>query len=595
LLLAALVVAPLLGGCLGPAPAAPAAPRAGASLAMADAAAPLVRSLADLADRAVRSVEGSVLTPTADAGPDLTACTPGQGVVGFELNELTPGAPFALVPADPAEVEDDLDILFYRAPIGCNALDPSQFQHLTDNGPDAGFVPPDAVAAIVWLYTGADATFVYREFPPVAPATTTLDVTGAMSFRMVRPSAVSTYFDMYEPHVAVGGSGTIWLAGHTVAADTHHSPVIFSTDDGATWQRPPDPQPLPALTKDLPIVGGRVGQGNEGGIAADEGDRAWLYDGMYVAGTTPLYGWCDDGARSCVHEPLAFDYAQLATGACEGWPLPRALDKPWTRAGHGQVLMAQVGLPLAFVDEFRAVSMLGTYDVASGAKEWNTCIGVGGMPGVPSLRASDGTIAVPQVLRTPEGEGWLVVHSGPSVQAMSTSPPILRAQRSWQFCSFFNGYSDFSAAGTHYVFAGTSPSQFAVSASADLTNYATITVDVPGVLRYMWVEGSKTGEGALITWAVGEDCNPVGFLPATFYAAHVVLENGVPKIVDATVVADELNGTCGHYMGNDVGPDGRAYVVVHASPGGCLGPIPEFAPLVHEPWRVYIQDGGPGL
>jgi hypothetical protein len=213
------------------------------------------------------------------------------------------------------------------------------------------------------------------------------------------------------------------------------------------------------------------------------------------------------------------------------------------------------------------------------------------MPGVPAIRDSDGMIAVPQMKRDAQQRPWMVVHTGTDVDAMSTTPLLFRIERSWQPCQLFNGYSDFSAAGTHYMFTATGDTTLAVTASIDLANFPTVVFDAGRPIRYMWVEGSKLGEGALLTWAVADDCNVLS--PSTFYAAHVALIDGAPVVSDVSVVVEGVARTCGHYMGNELGPDGRAYLVVHASPGGCLGPLPEFVPLTHEPWAIYVQDGGP--
>lgn len=581
LLFASMVVA----GCAQPAPGG-----------VIEAVAPIEATTGGLpTGRATLSVEGTILLATADAAAQPQRCAPADGVVGHTLREVTPGRPFALLATDANAPAQDIDIIFFRAVPGCIGPPPVATPvHTNAHGDEVGIVPPGARAAIVWLYEGASASFGYSEFPPLEPATLAIDVVDTMTFRLARPeAAVSTYNDLYEPHVVVSGTGAIYVTGHTAAADTHRSPVYVSRDDGATWQRTPDPEPLPRSTSGLPIVGGRLGQGNEGGIAADDEGRAWLYDAAWFAGTAPVYSWCDDGARACGFEPVAFDYAQLATSSCGDRPTPRLLDKPWARFGNGKLLLSNIGLPIGFVDEFRAASMAALYDPDTGSREWNTCIGVGGMPGIPAIRDSDGHIAIPQVLRTPEGEGWMTVHHGTDVGALATSPPIVRAHRSWQTCNTFNGYSTFDADGTFYLLSGTSATQLALSATSDFATFATETFDTPGFVRYIWIEGNPRGPGALMTWSVAEDCEI--FTPVTFYAAHVRRTDAGLVVTDASTVASNVSGTCGHYMGNDVGPDGRAYLVVHASPGGCLGPYPQFLPTFHAPWRLYVQAGGPAL
>lgn len=573
-----------VSGCvaLAPAPALPAgAPDApGSEIA-----------LAAIADRSTLALEGSVELAGADGGAQLHRCANAPGVFGVTLTGLTPGAPFALLATGDATLAQDLDILFYRAAPTCLAASDAMPQHVSVHGDEVGFVPPEARAAVVWLYEGAHAGFRYSEFPPLAPATTTLQLTDAMGFRDLRPAGiVSTYHDLYEPHIAVAGTGTIYVTGHTMSSNSHHAPVYASRDDGASWEILPDPQPLPRDTTRVPAIGGRVGQGNEGGLAVDDAGHAWLYDAAYMGGLTPVYSWCDDGRRSCGFEPDVFDRAALAA-PCPEWPAPRFLDKPWARFGGGKLLLSNVALPGPGVDEFRAASAVGLYDPATGEAEWNACIGAGGMPGVPANRAADGHIAMPQVQRGPTGEGWMRVHHGDALDAMRTSPPIVPAHKSWQICNTFNGYGDFGGTGDYFLATATGGSQIAVSATRDFEAFDTLTFDVDGLVRYLWLAGDPSGEGALVTWGVARDCDL--YTPVTFYAAHVALAEDGIAIGDVTRVASNLGGTCGHYMGSDVGPDGRAYLVVHTSTGACGGAVPQNVPFTHTPWRIYVQDAGP--
>lgn len=580
-ILAALVLA---GGCLAP-PAPDAAPDA------ASGPAAFGRGALVLVDRAALAVEGAVEAASADAGPQLARCATAPGLVGQLIESVTPGRPFALVATGDNAPLQDLDVVFYtRAPTCLAASEPSA-QHVSAHGDEAGYVPEAARVAIVWLYEGAHATFRYSEFPPNDPPNTVLVMEDSMRFRSVRPlAAVSTYHDLYEPHIVVAGTGTIYVAGHTASSDTHRSPVYASRDDGASWEILPDPEPLPRETRAAPGIGGRVGQGNEGGIAADGTGRAWLYDAAYAAGSWPLYGWCEDGTRACSFDPAAFDATELASTSCPEWPAPRLLDKPWAQFGDGKLLLANAALPAAVVDEFRSASMLGLYDPDAGERTWNTCVGVGGVPGVPAIRDADGHIAVPQVQRSASGEGWMVVHHGATLDAMA-SVPAVRAHRSWQECGLFNGYGDFSGAGSYYLFTGTSARELAVSATSDLAEFETLTFDAGGIVNYMWLAGDPRGEGALLTWGVATSCDD--FAPVSFYAAHVALRAEGLTISDVSLVAANLGGTCGHYMGSDVGPDGRAYLVAHTTPAGCGGPLPATVPFTSVPWRVFIQNGGP--
>lgn len=539
-----------------------------------------------------RTVEGQVLLPTSAAGVNLAGCIP-DGAAGAVIAPVTPGLPFALRATGPAAQEQDFDLTFVRS-VNCLAQDMAFLgDQFYNHGDEAGLVPPDATAAIVWLSAGAAGTFRYAEFPPLPPPGPAPPVVNTLHFRVSIPHALSVWNDMYEPHLAIAGTGTIYVAGHTSAADTLHSPVWLSRDDGATWSPAPDIAPVQRSLSPVPSLAGRLGQGNEGGITADDTGRAWLYDAAWVQGTAPLYSWCDDGARSCGFEPFALDERQLLTTACGSHALPRFPDKPWARYGHGQVLLANVGLRGVGVDEFEAASMVGRYDPATGATVWDTCVATGGMPGVPGVRDRDGMIAVPQVLRTPAGQGHMVVHLGPDPRALRPSPPLFESPTSFNPCAGFNGYGTFDAPGNLYVLSFQGPQRLAVTGSSDLAAFATTVFPVEGgIVRFLWAEGSPRGEGALLTWAVGPSCD--NFEPVTFYAAHVRLVDGAPVVSEASVIDAGILGVCGDYMGNEVGPDGRAYQAVHASVGACLD-TPDHLPLTDAPWRVYIQDGGPRL
>lgn len=544
------------------------------------------------------TVEGTVAAPVTqglDAAPHRCAsvAAAASGAVGFTIPAVTPGRLFTVVATGANAAAQDLDVTFYRTLGGCSPSgNPSTAPHANVFGNEAGTVPADARHAIVWLSTGGAATFRYHEFAPPAPALTAWTVTNELHFRRARiEAATSTWSDLYEPHVAVAGTGAIYVTGHTAAANTHRSPTFVSVDDGAAWRALPDPEPLPDATRDVPAIGGRVGQGNEGGIAADSSGRAWLWDAAWNAGTTPLYGWCDDGARACAFAPLAFDFAAHAESACGG-DAPRLLDKPWARATDEIVLLASAGLPSGTVDEFNAASLLGAFDPATGEATWNVCAGVGGIPGVPALRG-DGYVAVPQVVRDENGLGSLALHHGPTVLDLATTPPLLPAHQSWQPCSLFNGYASFDARDTLYVAAGIGPGTLALAATRDFEAFETLAWNAGGRVRYLWVEGSLAGGGALVTWAVADSCAEL--VPLTFYAAHATLESGALALQRVSVVVADASSPCGHYSGNDVGPDGRAYVVVEESPGGCQGPVPQYAPTLHAPWVLYVQDGGPTL
>ncbi|MCA1814164.1 MAG: hypothetical protein LC624_09475 [Halobacteriales archaeon] len=443
----------------------------------------------------------------------------------------------------------------------------------------------DAPAFLGGTRLGGHAGLAGLERPGIpsqvpGPAAQPLPVTGTMRFDARTVGVGSTYWDLYEPAITVAGTGTIYVSGHTAAADTLRSAALFSRDDGRTWAKLPD---LQAAT--IPVVAEGVGQGDEGILAADAQGNAWLYDSDWIAGTSFLYQWCNDGAALCHVDPMSYDTAQSVLGSCG----PRTIDKPWIMYGHGKLVMVNNGPGLGIDPDTQL--QLGLYDTAAQTHTWNTCAGAGGRPGVPAIRDSDGLFAAVDATG-PEASPFLGVFWGTDI----AQPRVSRAFDTfgdWVACNAFNGYGAFAATGTYYVAGASAQGTLTIAASTDMESFATASFALPGQLFYGWMTGSPTGEGALLSFAVTplDDC-----LHPTYYAAHVALVDGQVELSDVSVVAHPTNGAaCGHYQGSSLGPDGRAYVVVFASAGGCLGPVPQATPGTHFPLKVYVQSGGPDV
>jgi hypothetical protein len=421
-----------------------------------------------------------------------------------------------------------------------------------------------------------------------SPVAADADLPNTMHFAARPVTIPQLYNDEFEPAITMSRSGVLYVSGHVPLVDSARAVALFSKDDGRTWQKLPDVDTLA-----VPLVGEGVGQGDEGILAADAQGHAWLYDSAYVAGSSFVFEWCDDGARLCAANPLAYDYVDSETGACG----PRPMDKPWTMAGHGHVLLFNNADHIASLDSVAQVALL---DPATGAIDWNVCAGRGGRPGVPAIRDSDGMVAFPQATPWPIVQE-LDVSYGTDIHDLRTVR-VSDADRDFTACGSFNGAGAFSAAGTYFLVGASHDRTLTVAASADMEHYQSLDLAVNGTVYYMWMTGNPNGEGALVTWAVVPDgeCNRDGAGGAApshvaFYAAHLRLAGGQLQMGDATFVHRMQDGeACGHFAGNTLGMDGRAYLVVYEGPSDCDGPVPGVVPLAVDPVTVYVQDAGPG-
>src|SRR5207244_9867274 len=157
------------------------------------------------------------------------------------------------------------------------------------------------------------------------------------------------------------------------------------------------------------------------------------------------------------------------------------------------------------------------------------------------------------------------------------------------------GFSAFDREGRLYVTNVKSTDSFAIATHAPGRRLRARTFDAHGPLQYLWISGSQIGPGALVTWAVGHSCEagPIGgssqLVRSDVYAAHVRIAHGLARLSDESIVAKDLPGLFGDYMGSSLGPDGRAYVAVYSSDRPTVD-VPG-----HEPLFLYAQDGGPTL
>jgi hypothetical protein len=373
-------------------------------------------------------------------------------------------------------------------------------------------------------------------------------------------AAESVAWDLYEPAVTVASTGAMYVSGHAPATATKRAEAFVSLDDGDTWAALP---------------GGVAG--GEGVIATDDKRHAWMLDNGVETAT--LYGWCDDGAELCTTDMAAWDPGMGIYGC--GLEQPGFLDdRPWVAYGGDQLVLVNNG---------NGVAQVGLYDPATGARRWNMCAGTGWIPGPPAVRA-DGVFAVPMVAEDRLAFVLASDHQGPLEVLWGTDPAELTTTVVFPSvpinlgCGTNYGFAGFSAKGTLWVAAATGDKTFAVAASkdGDLARYRAREFDVGGDIAYLWLSASPAGEGALVSWATTTDA----CLHARFYVAHLALD-GVPRLRDVTLLADDVIGACGDYSGNALGPDGRAYVAVFSAAHGCLSTPGE------RPLTIYVQEGGP--
>ncbi len=403
---------------------------------------------------------------------------------------------------------------------------------------------------------------------PPPPAIGNLTVDGTMVFRTsIVDAGTSIANDLYEPTIDVSREGTIYVAGHVIAAVTTGTPAFVSNDDGVSWR------PLPIVED----VAAPLGQGSapppgdEGFIVAGNDGQAWMVDINLAA--YPVVGWCGDGAEACYYIPDTIDRSQGV--ACGENP---STDRPWAAYSNGTLLMVNhrlnVGSDLAPLQ----VGVMQVPPVQAADATWNMCLGAGAVPGTPGLRP-DGLFAVPQRV---DGDMYVWIGHTSDLGRVERQLAFEGSDEhsgTWNF-----GVATFDADGRLYVvgYSGEGK-QLAVAMSED--DGATFTAryfssDDP--ILWVYADGNMAGPGALVTWVARG-------AQQTWYAAHVLPEAGQPMLRHVSV-AGSTQFAYGDVFGSAAGPDGRAYVAAFDAPGpsgiGATG---------GHPIRVFIQTDGPRL
>jgi hypothetical protein len=413
--------------------------------------------------------------------------------------------------------------------------------------------------------------------------------------------------DLYEPTITIANSptvgpgsttGTMYVTGHVTGAYSTGTPSFVSNDGGATWRMLPivSTVAMPGRTQGSSPPGG-----DEGVIVADANGHAWLVDAQDGV-TMSVTGWCGNGASSCYYQPDVYNNLDgaLCTGIFFNEIGSLGTDRPWAaeaKVGSSEMLLM---VNNGYLGTAGNVAQIGLLDVTPGLPAgavpptWNPCTSGGNVagyiPGPPAL-STGGRFVVPQiqfvgtapVLKAITGTVTGGVLSTTTTTAFSVVNTLLA-------CSSNYGFATVSNSGTFFLAAADTANnkQIQVAATTSGTSFKTGSFTTTDPVAFMWITGSMTGEGALLSWAeaVGGSCSNV-----SFHAVHVTLSaTGYPQFSDSSTV---VTGTspCGDLMGSSVGRDGNSAVVVFSHPNQCLDePLPFAAPL-----KVYAQTSGTKL
>ena len=414
--------------------------------------------------------------------------------------------------------------------------------------------------------------------------------------------AVGLAADLYEPTMEVSDTGTIYVAGHVIAAATTGTPAYYSNDDGKTWA------PLPFLANlqtPPPGQGSQPPPGDEGFIVAGSDGQAWMAD-IYLAGFS-ITGWCDDGATQCYDNRQAYDRVGATIAGCHALNLN---DRPWAAYANGTLLLVnnpgggamQIGV--MEVPPASAVGIGGGTASVAGPT-WNFCASEGGgIPGIPSMR-EDGLFAVPQMAGD-QDDPILNVVIGNKADIFDVATVKAFDVDSAGGGTSNGGRTAFDREGTLFVGARNNTQdkdgnavdgQFILAVSTDdgkTFQNATFAVGTP--VRSLYLDGNMAGPGALLTWSqLGDDETK-----SDWYVAHVFVgADGRPVVENVTLAVDEGPHSSAHVTGAAIGPDGRAYFLNFEATEASADPLGRVQGVVgyvgSTPISVWIQTEGATL
>lgn len=406
--------------------------------------------------------------------------------------------------------------------------------------------------------------------------------------------------DLYEPAITISSSGAMYVTGHVIGAYTTGTPAYVSTNSGATWTQ----LPVVSTISTAPLSGSAPPGGDEGIIVAD-GTHAWMVDAQDGV-TMSVQGWCSNGATQCFYQPDVYDAQAAPCGVGVG---SVGTDRPWAaeaKVGASNLLLLENN---GYLGTDGNVAQIALMDVTPGLPvgavppTWNPCAGGGWVdgyiPGPPSM-STGGRFIVPQI--------WWATSPGPGLAPTmevitgTTAGGVLSTTNAAAFsvvntllsCSSNYGFTGISNSGTFYIAAADTANnkdiKVAVTTTAASGSFKTGTLATTDPIAFMWITGSQTGEGALLSWA--EDKSAGACTNVDFHTAHVTLNaSGNPVFSDSTLVASAMK-PCGDLMGSSVGPTGNAAVVIFSHANQCLDAV---SPNLPHPLRVYVQTSGPTI
>ena len=441
---------------------------------------------------------------------------------------------------------------------------------------------------------GGDVEGASVDLPATLEGILPIRLDNVMNFtQSIVSPAIGTATDLYEPTMEVSDSGTLYVAGHTIAAATTGTPAYYSNDDGATWE------PLPfaaSLQTPPPGQGSQPPPGDEGFIVAGDDGQAWMAD-IYLAGFS-ITGWCRDGAEQCYDNRQAYDRVATLTAPCGAQASLN--DRPWAAYGAGKLLLVNNpgGGPMQIgvmdVPPAQPVGIGGGM-VGLNGPVWNYCASEDGwIPGIPAMRP-DGFFAVPQMTTMGEdNELHIVVGNAADIFAVEEKAvfPVTHAGEG----TSNGGRTAFDAAGTLFVGAKNNTAneqmeaeegRFILAVSTDdgqSFQNATFSVGTP--VESLYLDGNPMLEGALLVWSQVGDSEDT----ADWYVAHVFVgADGRPELRNVSLAVDEGPEYSAHVTGAAVGPDGRAYFLNFADTADPL------AYAGSTPISVWIQQDGAKL